>query len=76
MSLKEKIQSDIKEAMKSGENEKIGVLRMLQAEIKNAEIAKRTKLSKAGETDLEKKSELIDDEIIDVINRETKKRKK
>ena len=75
MSLKEKIQSDIKEAMKSGENEKIGVLRMLQAEIKNAEIAKRTKLSKAGETDLEKKSELIDDEIIDVINRETKKRK-
>ncbi len=75
MSLKEKIQSDIKEAMKSGENEKVGVLRMLQAEIKNAEIAKRTKLSKAGETDLEKKSELIDDEIIDVINRETKKRK-
>ena len=76
MSLKEKIQSDIKEAMKARENEKVGVLRMLQSEIKNAEIAKRTKLSKSnGADDIEQKSQLSDEEIIEVISRETKKRK-
>ena len=76
MSLKEKIQSDIKEAMKTRENEKVGVLRMLQSEIKNAEIAKRTKLSKSnGADDIEQKSQLSDEEIIEVISRETKKRK-
>lgn len=75
MNLKEKIQADIKEAMKAGGNEKVGVLRMLQAEVHNAEIAKRTKLSKSGEADIEQKSQLIDEEIMDVISREIKKRK-
>jgi len=67
MSLKEQIQNDFKEAFKIKNEIRLSTLKMLQAEIHNAEIAKRTKL---GE-----ESSLNDDEIIDVISREIKKRK-
>lgn len=73
--LKEKIQIEIKNAMKSGENEKVGALRMFQAEIKNAEIVKRTKLAKEGIENLEEKSVLTDEEIVSVAGKEIKKRK-
>lgn len=67
MNLKEKIQKEFKEAFKAGDEIKISVLKLLQSEIHNAEIAKRTKLGK--------ESPLADEEIIDVVSREIKKRK-
>lgn len=76
MTLKEKIQIDFKEAFKKKNEIKLSVLKMLKSEIGNAEIAKRTKLAKAGESDLEKKSQLNEEEILEVISREIKKRKK
>lgn len=40
MSLQEQIMSEIKEAMKAGNAEKLGVLRMLNSAIKNKAIEK------------------------------------
>ncbi len=59
MSLKEKIESDSKAALKSGEKDKLSALRLLSAAIKNAEI--------------EKREELTDEEIFQVIAREARK---
>lgn len=75
--LKEKIQQDIKEALKAGESEKRLTLSMLASAIKNRELEKRTKLSKTEKdtSKLEKGSELTDEEIIEVIASEIKKRK-
>jgi len=67
MNLKEKIISEFKETFRAGDKIKISVLKLLQSEIHNAEIAKRTKLGK--------ESPLEEDEIIDVVSREIKKRK-
>ena len=76
MNLKNKIQDETKKALKSGEQVKRLVLNMLLTSIKNKEIEKRTKLSKENAAnDLDKKSELTDDEIISVIFTEVKKRK-
>lgn len=59
MSLKERIQADMKDALKSGDKEKLNAVRFLLSQIKNAEI--------------EKRSELSDDEIMAVISREIRK---
>jgi uncharacterized protein YqeY len=67
MSLKEKIQTEFKDSFKAKNPVKLGVFKMLQAEIKNAEIAKRTKLGK--------EILLSDEEILEVVSREIKKRK-
>lgn len=75
--LKEKLQQDIKEALKSGDSEKRTLLGMVLSEIKNREFEKRSKLSKT-ETDpqkLEANSKLNDEEIIEVLSSEIKKRK-
>jgi len=75
--LKEQIQNDIKEAMKSGNSAKRMALGMVMSTIKNKELEKRSKLSKT-ETDvakLDEISKLSDEEIIDVISSEIKKRK-
>lgn len=68
MTLKEQIQIDFKEAFKERNEIKLSVLKMLRSEIGNAEIAKRAKLGK--------ESPLNDEEIIGVLSREIKKRKK
>lgn len=73
--LKEKIQEDFKEAFKRKEEVKVATFKILQSEIRNTEIAKKTKLAKAGETDIDTKSVLTDDEIVDVVAKEAKKRK-
>ncbi|MBI2406290.1 MAG: GatB/YqeY domain-containing protein [Candidatus Harrisonbacteria bacterium] len=65
--LKEKITADIKEAMKSGNAEKVSVLRMLSSAIGNRKIEQRTKTGKD--------EELTDDEVMEVIGKEAKKRK-
>ena len=44
VSLKERLNSDLKQAMKSGDNVRRSVLRLLLAAIKNAEIARRADL--------------------------------
>ena len=75
--LQSKIQNDLKIALKEGNVEVLSVLRMLQASIHNQEIEKRTKLSKTikDALELEKLSKLTDEEILEVLTREAKKRK-
>lgn len=59
MELKEKLREDMKVALKSGERVKLAALRLLIAQLKNAEI--------------EKGDELEDDEIFRIIQREARK---
>ena len=81
--LKQQIQSDSTEALKSGEQLKLSVLRMLLAAITTKAKEKRFKVSKdpasveasAGEESLASASQLTDEEIIDVVSSEIKKRK-
>jgi len=77
MSLKEKIQTDIKKAMQGKDQLKVSVLRMLMAAIFNKEKEKRAKLSKTEEKleKLDELSQLTDEEITEVISRENKERK-
>lgn len=59
MSLKERVFEDMKSALKAGDKERLGPLRMALAAIKNAEIGKREELS--------------DDEVVQALAREVKK---
>ena len=75
--LQEKINGDIKKAMIEKNELLLLVLRGINASIKNKEIEKRTKLSKT-EKDLKKLEELCklsNEEVIDVISSEAKKRR-
>jgi len=77
--LKEQIQSATTEGMKAGDQFVVGVLRMLSAAIITKEKDRRYKISKEKpdikEEDLKKESELADEQIIEVISSEIKKRK-
>ena len=75
--LKEKIQSDIKDALKSGDKEKRLVLSILMAAIKNKELNKRGQLSKTtiNTSQLDIQSQLNDEEVLEAISSEVKKRK-
>lgn len=85
MTLKEHINKDLIEALKNKEKDKALALRTLNAAIKNAEIAKRLKLSKSVKnTDgidksffrfLEKESVLSDEEATDVVLSQIKQRR-
>ena len=77
MNLKDTINGDIKSAMKSGLNDEVSALRFLNSVIKNKELEKRNRLSKEGRSlaELDKLSELVDEEVINVILGEIKKRK-
>ena len=59
--LKEKLTVDLKQAMKSNDRERCGVIRMVMAAIHNNEIAK--------------KEELDDTDVLGVISKEVKQRK-
>lgn len=59
MSLKQRIQEDMKKALKSGDKKRLKVIRYLLAQIKNAEI--------------DKGAELSDEEVLKVISKEVKK---
>ena len=76
--LKEKIQNDLTKAMKEGDETTRSVLRVLLASVQGKEKEKRYKISKiekgASDEELGKKSQLNDEEIIDVIVSEVKKR--
>lgn len=78
MALKEKLKNDLTQAIKTSDALNLSVLRMISAAIRNKEIEKRTKLSKSGNltlTELEERSQLNDEEILEVITSETKKRR-
>lgn len=61
-----KLQDDLKNALKSGERTETGVLRLLLASIHNREIEKKTQ---------GKDPSLSDEEVIEVLSKEVKKRK-
>jgi hypothetical protein len=62
MGLRDRIPEDLKEALRSKNEVELSVLRLLQSAIRNREIEK-------------KKKELTDEEVIEVIGSEIKKRK-
>ncbi|TBL70379.1 GatB/YqeY domain-containing protein [Paenibacillus thalictri] len=61
MSLSERLNEDMKQAMKSQDKFKLSVIRMVRASIKNIEIDQRRTLD--------------DSEVLDVLNREIKQRR-
>lgn len=77
--LKKIIQGDLIKSLKDRNEIASGTLRMLSAAILNKEKEKRARIAKelagAKEEDLKKKSELRDEEIIEVVASEVKKRK-
>ena|SRR3989338_5702129 len=79
MSIKTKIEEDFKIALRNQEELTLSTLRLLKAVTLNKEKEKRYKIVKTEkdikEKDLVEKSELIDEEIIDLIFSEMKKRK-
>jgi uncharacterized protein YqeY len=79
MSLKEKIQENLKTALKESRELELSVLRMFLNSINNKETEKKTKIWKEkpglSPEKIKKESELADEEIIDVASSEIKKRK-
>ncbi|MCX6764772.1 MAG: GatB/YqeY domain-containing protein [Candidatus Nealsonbacteria bacterium] len=78
MNLKEKIQKDLYSALKEKDENRASTLRFLNAQILNREKEKRFKLAKgkeAGANNLANQSNLTDEEIIEVMMSEIKKRK-
>lgn len=75
--LKEQIQKEINDALKSGDKIKRLVLGMLLSSAKNREIIKRAQLNKIvnDKDQLENQSQLNDEEILETIASEVKKRK-
>lgn len=77
--LKQQIQEDLKSSLRNREEIRTSTLRMLLATIVNKEIEKRTKASKelpnAKESELEEKSKLSDEELVQVLMGEAKKRR-
>jgi len=77
--IKQQIQSDVTNALKSKDQFSSGVLRMTLAAITSKEKEKRYKISKERpdlkEEDLVKESELADEQVVDVLSSEVKKRR-
>lgn len=75
--LKQQLQKELTEALKAGDQLKRLVLGTLMTAVKNKELAKRTQIGKiTNDTrELEQKSQLSNDEILEVIAGEVKKRK-
>ncbi len=68
MSLKEQIDSDIKNAMKNGEKQKLSVLRFLKAKIKDREINSRCTLQDDGiVAEISKQIKQLDDAIASAL---------
>lgn len=75
--LKEKLNEELKIALRTGNTRKRLVLGMLSSAVKNRELEKRSRLAKQGvsEAELASASELTDEEILETIASEAKKRK-
>jgi uncharacterized protein YqeY len=61
MSIKDRLTQEMKDAMKAKDSQKLMVVRLIKSEVKNTEI--------------DKMKELNDEEVLDVIQKELKKRK-
>ncbi len=79
MALKEKITIDLKDSLKEKKELEVSVFRMLLAAIVNKEKEKRAKLAKEKkelkEEELAKESQLTDEEVLEAVASEAKKRK-
>ncbi len=77
MALKDRLKNDLAESLKSGDQLKRLVLGMLMSSIQNKELTKRTQLSKTTKDidQLKELSQLTDDEVMESISSEVKKRK-
>lgn len=79
MALKQQIQGDLNKAILGKEELRSSVLRLLLAAINSKETEKRTKAwkdkPKTSVEDLEKESKLTEEEIINVLSSEIKKRR-
>ena len=74
--LNSRVRQDLKEAQLKKEDLRVSVLRLLLASLNNREIEKRTKLSKSSPFEkLDELSKLTEEEIIEVIISEAKKRR-
>ncbi|MEK7638313.1 MAG: GatB/YqeY domain-containing protein [Patescibacteria group bacterium] len=76
--LKDTIKEDMKTAFKAGDTVTRGTLTMLLSVIQNRELEKRAKLMKSGavaEVEVAEKSQLTDEEVVEAISTEIKKRK-
>lgn len=74
--IKEQIKEDLKKAMQEKEEVKLSVLRMVSSAMFNKEKEKRAKLSKTEEeSKLDEMSKLTDEEALEVVSSEVKKRK-
>ncbi len=77
MTLKEKLKDDMKTALKAGDASTRSLIGMVLSSAKNREFDKRAKLSKTitDVTELDKAMELNDEEMLEVIATEVKRRK-
>lgn len=77
--LKEKIEEDFQKALKEKNEKEVSVLRVLRAEMVNKEKEKRYQKSKENPElaleEVEKESQLTDEELVSLIASEVKKRK-
>lgn len=75
--LKQQLQKELTEALKSGNQLKRLVLGTLITAVKNKELAKRGQIGKTTNDpkELEEKSQLTEEEVLEVITSEAKKRK-
>jgi hypothetical protein len=67
MSLKDRIGEDMKAAMKSGEKDRLGVLRMMRAKVLEVEVASREKLGRDHQA--------TDAEVVEALSSYAKQRK-
>lgn len=76
MNISDTIKYDFKEAFKNKNEIRLSVLKMVKSEIGNAEINKRAKLMKEGKVEnVDAATSLNDEETLQLILREIKKRK-
>lgn len=77
--LKDKITADLKEALKEKDKTRVLTLRLLRAAFLDSEKKKRQKIAKKeeglSEEKLQEKSQLSDEEILEAVASEAKKRK-
>ena len=74
-SLKDKLNNDLKQALRSGDKVKLGTIRLVLSAVNNAEIAKQTKLAEGNTIgEITKQAKLDDGDILGVIAREIKQR--
>lgn len=74
---KERLQQDLKDSLKSGNSKKRMVVGGIMSVVKNRELEKRAKLAKSGVdlSKLEEESKLKEEEVLEVVASEVKKRK-